>query len=38
MRAVPDATRPLLPAKLRKFKALTRGWLCQLYYRNPLLH
>ena len=38
MRALPDATRPHLPARLRKFKTLTRGWLCQLYYRNPLLH
>jgi hypothetical protein len=38
MRALPEATRPHLPAKLRKFKALTRSWLCQLYYRSPLLH
>jgi len=38
MRALPDVTRPLLPPELRKFKNLTRGWLCQLYYRYPLLH
>jgi hypothetical protein len=38
MRALPDAARPLLPPELRKFKTLTRAWLCQLYYRNPLLH
>ncbi len=38
MRALPDATRPLLPPELRKFKFQTRGWLCQLYYREPLLH
>jgi hypothetical protein len=38
MRALPDAARPLLPPELRKFKTLTRGWLCQLYYRQPLLH
>lgn len=38
MRALPDTIRPLLPPELRKFKSLTRGWLCQLYYRDPLLH
>ncbi len=38
MRTLPDATRPLLPPELRKFKSQTRGWLCQLYYREPLLH
>jgi hypothetical protein len=38
MRALPDATRPLLPPELRKFKTQMRGWLCQLYYHEPLLH
>ena len=38
MRALPDATRSHLPPKLRKFKSLTRSWLCQLYYHDPLLH
>jgi hypothetical protein len=38
MRALPEAIRPRLPAELRRFKSLTRGWLCQLYYRQPLLH
>ena len=38
MRALPDATRPLLPPELRRFKILTRSWLCQLYYHDPQLH
>ena len=38
MRALPDATRPLVPPELRKFKSQTRSWLCQLYYHEPLLH
>ena len=38
MRALPGATRGHLPMSLRKFKSTTRSWLCQLYYRNPLLH
>ena len=38
MRALPDATRPQLPASLRKFKTAGRPWLCQLYYADPLLH
>ena len=38
MLALPSATRPYLPQRLQKFKAATRGWLCQLYYRDPRLH
>ena len=38
MQALPDAVRPHLPPERRKFKTLMRSWLCQLYYRNPLLH
>jgi hypothetical protein len=38
MRALPDTVRPLVPPELRKFKTQTRGWLCQLYYRDPQLH
>jgi hypothetical protein len=38
MHALPAATRSHLPASLRGFKSQTRGWLCQLYYRDPLLH
>ena len=38
MRALPDAARPLLPPELRRFKTITRAWLCQIYYRHPLLH
>lgn len=38
MRALPGAVREQLPAPLRKFRAATRGWLCQLYYRDPRLH
>ena len=38
MRRLPDATRPQLPPGLRKFRTATRGWLCQLYYRDPRLH
>ena len=38
MRLLPGATRPHLPPALRKFRASTRGWLCQIYYRDPRLH
>ena len=38
MHALPEAARPLLPPELRRFKTQTRPWLCQLYYRKPLLH
>lgn len=38
MRLLPNATRPHLPPALRKFRVATRGWLCQLYYRDPRLH
>ncbi len=38
MRALPDATRPHLPPELRRFRTLTRAWLCQLYYHSPRLH
>ena len=38
MLALPAATRQQLPPELSRFKAATRGWLCQLYYRNPRLH
>ena len=38
MHALPGAVRPQLPAPLRKFRTATRGWLCQLYYRDARLH
>jgi hypothetical protein len=38
MHALPAATRAALPAPLRGFKSSARGWLCQLYYRDPQLH
>jgi hypothetical protein len=38
MQALPGATRAHLPAGLRKFRSAHRGWLCQLYYRDPRLH
>ena len=38
MHALPVATRAHLPPRLRKFKSAARGWLCQLYYRDPQLH
>ncbi len=38
MQALPAAVRAHLPPELRKFKTLTRSWLCQLYYRRPQLH
>jgi hypothetical protein len=38
MRALPEVTRPKLPAPLRKFKTAGRPWLVQLYYADPLLH
>ncbi len=38
MAALPGAVRGRLPPRLQKFRSAHRGWLCQLYYRNPLLH
>ncbi len=38
MRALPEAVRPQLPEDLRGFKSRARGWLCQLYYRDPNVH
>jgi hypothetical protein len=38
MHALPAATRAQLPAHLRTFKSVSRGWLCQLYYREARLH
>lgn len=38
MLALPTAVRERLPAPLQTFKSATRGWLCQLYYRDPQLH
>ena len=38
MLALPSATREHLPLELKKFKVATRGWLCQLYYRDARLH
>jgi len=38
MRALPAATREQLPRPLQKFRAATRGWLCQLYFHDPRLH
>jgi hypothetical protein len=38
MRELPAATRERLPAELRRFRSAHRGWLCQLYYRDPRLH
>ncbi|HLE26971.1 MAG TPA: hypothetical protein VI793_02560 [Anaerolineales bacterium] len=38
MQALPPVTREHLPPPLRKFKNASRGWLCQLYYRDPRLH
>ena len=38
MRALPEAVRPHLPARLKKFRTQGRAWLVQLYYRDPLLH
>ena len=38
MRAIPAATRAKLPRKLQAFKTLTRPWLVQLAYADPLLH
>ena len=38
MQALPSVTREHLPPPLRKFKSASRGWLCQLYYRDPRLH
>jgi hypothetical protein len=38
MHALPAATREHLPPGLRRFKSVSRGWLCQLYYRDPRLH
>jgi len=38
MLALPAAVRERVPPPLQKFKSATRGWLCQLYYRDPRLH
>ena len=38
MLALPSAVRGVVPPPLQKFKAATRGWLCQLYFRDPRLH
>jgi hypothetical protein len=38
MHTLPAATREHLPVALRRFKSFSRGWLCQLYYREALLH
>jgi hypothetical protein len=38
MRQLPGATRAQLPPHLRQFRAFTRSWLCQLYYRDARLH
>jgi hypothetical protein len=38
MHALPAAARERLPAGLRRVKSAARGWLCQLYYRDPYLH
>jgi hypothetical protein len=38
MRLLPGVVRPHLPPALRRFRTSTRGWLCQLYYRDPRLH
>jgi hypothetical protein len=38
MLALAAATRERLPPGLRRFKSASRGWLCQLYYRDPRLH
>jgi len=38
MQALPAATRERLPPPLRRFKHAARGWLCQLYFRDPRLH
>ena len=38
MQALPNVVREQLPPPLQKFRAAPRGWLCQLYYRDPRLH
>jgi hypothetical protein len=38
MRLLPATVRPHLPPPLRRFRVSTRGWLCQLYFRDPRLH
>ena len=38
MHTLPAATREYLPIPLRRFKSFSRGWLCQLYYREAQLH
>ena len=38
MHALPAATRAKLPKKLQNFKNLTRPWLVQFAYADPLLH
>jgi hypothetical protein len=38
MAALPSATQSALPAGFRKLRSAHRGWLCQLYPRDPNLH
>ncbi|MGQ0604836.1 MAG: hypothetical protein ACT4QE_24405 [Anaerolineales bacterium] len=38
MQALPAATKPHLPPKLRGFRSAHRSWLCQLYFTKPYLH
>ena len=38
MQALPEAVRPQVPQRWRKFKTAGRPWLVQLYYTDPLLH
>jgi hypothetical protein len=38
MAALPAATRAALPKGFRQFRSTHRGWLCQLYLRDPRLH
>jgi hypothetical protein len=38
VKVVPERTRALLPADLRKYKVLLMPWLSQVYYEDKLLH
>lgn len=38
MAALPAATRAALPKGFRQLRSAHRGWLCQLYPRDPQLH
>lgn len=38
MKAIPDATRPYLPPRLRDFGWFARAWLVQIHYGHPRLH